>query len=116
MEYDKQRRENKREELNRQKREHYYEHKEECNKRNKDSYYKNREARLQKHKEYNEKHKEEVHQYKKEWMKQHKENNGQLVECEICGSTYKAYIKRRHIKTKKHQNSFKILNNINNVQ
>ena len=114
-EYDKQRRRSKREELNQQKREYYYENKEECNKRNKESYYRNREVRLQKNKDYNEQHKEEVNQYQKEWGKQNRENNSQLVECEICGSIYKAYIKRHHIKTKKHQEALNNLNNINNV-
>ena len=61
-------------------------------------------------------HKEEAHQYKKEWGQQQRENNSQLVKCEICGSTYKAYIKRHHIKTKKHKEALNNLNNINNVQ
>ena len=98
--YDKQRRENKKEELNQQKREYYYEHKEECNKRNKEYYYKNKEAHYERQKKYNEQHKEKVQQYKKEWGTRHRENNSELVECEVCKSTYKAYIKRHHIKTK----------------
>ena len=52
---------------------------------------------------------------KKEYNMNLRLNNSNLIECEICGSKVKAYVKGKHAKTKKHQEALNNLNNINNV-
>ena len=81
----------------RNKEEWYWDNKEHCNKKSNENYYNNREHYLQKQKEYREKNTELVNVRQKE-----------AFVCQ-CGMTYTYGHKARHLKTQKHQNYLKSL-------